>query len=736
MGGDAEGDVFANLETFEYTTRPDRDGDAEDRTARLPDIEDLTGSGNDDILAGDFRDNTIRGGAGDDTLYGGPGGGDGTGADSNADTLHGDDGNDRLFGGVGDDELRGGVGNDHLWGGPGADMLYGGEGDDMIYADNEDLHSMGIIRGGDGNDTVSFEKETMPVEYTAANGIKNIIGTDADGGDTLTGDGSRNVIEGRDGGDVLHGGDGSDTVSYASSDRRVTVNLDAADGTPGVGVGGGHAAGDSIIGFENIIGSAYSDILTGNDRDNMLTGGAGNDDLTGGAGNDDLTGGAGNDELTGDAGDDTLEGGAGADKLDGGGGKNTLSYASSNAAVMVNLATASVSGGHAQGDEIMFDEMELGGRNVDVPRFHNITGSAHNDRLTGDHRSNVLEGGAGADRLDGGEASGENTGDMPSGNRAAPDTASYAGSKSGVTVDLTTGRGLAGDAEGDTLVNIEKFLGSSEGDTFLAGLGGQVIDGGGGSDTVSYENLELTESQMKTLDGDAIIMKLTNSGGLARIKESSTGVNGGKYSAGRDDFVGIENITGSSYNDEITGNNSENTLKGGAGNDKLDGGVGNDTLDGGAGDDTLGDDTLMGGDAGDDTLMGGAGDDKLMGGTGNDKLDGGAGDDTLMGGDGNDTLMGGEGDDTLTGDEGIDTFVFSPADGDGFDTDTITDFVKGTDKINLMAFFATELDFDDLDIAQRGTNTIIDLSDHGGGTIVLDDFNFMASNLNGDDFML
>ena len=738
MGGDAEGDTFAGMVAVEYMTVRDPNGEQETRTASLPDIENLMGSGNDDILAGDFRDNILEGGPGDDTLYGGPGaaGGSRDGADSNNDRLEGQSGNDRLFGGVGDDFLRGGVGNDHLWGGPGADTLRGGDGNDMIYADKEDLSS---IWGGRGNDTVSFEKETMPVVYPAANGIENIIGTDADGGDMLTGDGNANVIEGRDGGDVLVGGDGSDTVSYASSDRRVTVNLDAADGTPGVGVGGGHAAGDSIRDFENIIGSAYSDILTGDQMDNMLTGGAGNDDLTGGDGDDTLIGGAGVDDLDGGAGNDTLEGGAGADKLDGGaggaGGVNWLSYASSDAAVTVNLATASVSGGHAQGDEIVSDEMELGGREVDVPRFHNIIGSAHNDRLTGDHRPNVLEGGAGADRLDGGEASGENTGDAPTGNTAmSADTASYAGSKSGVTVDLTTGRGLAGDAEGDTLVNIEKFVGSDQADTFLTGLGGQVIDGGGGSDTVSYENLELTEEQMGLLGDNMIVMKLTNSGGLARIKHSSTSGENGEYSAERDDFVGIENITGSSYNDEITGNNSENTLKGGDGNDRLTGHMGDDKLDGGAGDDKLdggaGVDTLMGG-AGNDELDGGAGDDTLMGGAGNDELDGGAGDDMIYGGAGKDELTGGD---------GGDTFIFSPADGDGIDT--ITDFETGTDsnsivdKIDLSAFFATKPDFDDLDIEQRGSNTIIDLSDHGGGTIVLDDFDFMASNLDEHDFML
>ena len=124
LGGDAEGDTFA-MESFDYTTLPDRNGDSEERTESLPDIENLMGSDHDDILTGDFRDNRIMGGAGDDTLYGGPGGGDGSGDDSNDDYLDGGSGNDRLFGGAGDDWLLGGEGDDVLWGGPGIDILLG-----------------------------------------------------------------------------------------------------------------------------------------------------------------------------------------------------------------------------------------------------------------------------------------------------------------------------------------------------------------------------------------------------------------------------------------------------------------------------------------------------------------------------------------------------------------------------------------------------------------------------------
>ena len=100
----------------------------------------------------------------------------------------------------------------------------------------------------------------------------------------------------------------------------------------------------------------------------------------------------------------------------------------------------------------------------------------------------VLIGGPGADTLDGGEDSKEKNvatavdiipaldpidGDTDDPGESAQrmakeDTASYAGSKMGVTVNLASGRGTGGDAEGDTLVNIEQVMGSGNDDTFLA----------------------------------------------------------------------------------------------------------------------------------------------------------------------------------------------------------------------------------------------------------------------------
>ena len=120
---------------------------------------------------------------------------------------------------------------------------------------------------------------------------------------------------------------------------------------------GGHAAGDSLRGFEHIIGSEHADTLTGDDADNVI------------------------------------EGGAGADTLDGGAGVDTVSYTGSrdewsSVGVRVNLRTGEGFGGHAEGDSL---------RGVE-----NIIGSEGMDTLTGDDGDNVIAGGYGDDRIEGG----------------------------------------------------------------------------------------------------------------------------------------------------------------------------------------------------------------------------------------------------------------------------------------------------------------------------------------------
>ncbi|MGX2970328.1 Ig-like domain-containing protein, partial [Ursidibacter sp. B-7004-1] len=180
-------------------------------------------------------------------------------------------------------------------------------------------------------------------------------------------------------------------------------------------------------------------------------------------------------------------------------------------------------------------------------------------------------------------------------------------------------------------------------------------------------------------------------------------------------FIGfgtqIENLIGSKYDDELIGNKADNnisggagddTIKGGEGNDYLDGGVGNDQLYGGLGDDIFvvdsANDTVMeNANEGNDTiystvdftlptnvetliLIGNTAKNATGNGENNTLVANNAG-NTLKGEAGDDRLIGGLGEDTLTGGDGSDVFVFKTV--LNGKVDTITDFVSGTDKIEL-----------------------------------------------------
>ncbi len=68
------------------------------------------------------------------------------------------------------------------------------------------------------------------------------------------------------------------------------------------------------------------------------------------------------------------------------------------------------------------------------------------------------------------------------------DTATYAASAAGVNVSLTTGLGSGGDAQGDTLYEIENLTGSNFDDTLEGNGAINVLNGGLGIDTLSYAN--------------------------------------------------------------------------------------------------------------------------------------------------------------------------------------------------------------------------------------------------------
>nr|WP_304665064.1 calcium-binding protein [Pseudomonas savastanoi] len=105
-------------------------------------------------------------------------------------------------------------------------------------------------------------------------------------------------------------------------------------------------------------------------------------------------------------------------------------------------------------------------------------------------------------------------------------------------------------------------------------------------------------------------------------------------------------------------------------------------------------------------LIGGEFGDSLTGSDANNQLSGGRGNDLLSGGAGIDTLIAGQGNDTLTGGADTDYFVIDKIAGD---SDVITDFVIGTDRIVLSGFTANV--YSSMGITQQGADTQLTLED-------------------------
>ena len=561
-------------------------GDAQGDT--LISIENLTGSGLNDTLEGDGANNVLNGGAGTDTVsYEHAGaavtvslaitaaqntGGAGTDTLSWFENLTGSAFNDVLTGSTAANVLMGLAGDDTLNGGAGADTMSGGLGNDTYVVDN--AGDVVTENANEGTDTVQ-----AAVTYTLAANVENLTltGTSSINGtgnaldNVIVGNSGNNVLAGLGGADTLDGGTGTDTASYAASSSGVTVSLATGAG------GGGDAQGDTLINIENLTGSGLNDTLEGDGANNVLNGGAGTDTVsyehagaavtvslaitaaqnTGGAGTDTLSsfenlmGSAFNDVLTGStaanvlmglAGDDTLNGGAGADTMSGGLGNDT--YVVDNAGDVVtenaNEGTDTVQAAVTYTLAANVENLTLTGTSS-----INGTGNALDNVIVGNSGNNVLAGLGGADTLDGGTGT---------------DTASYAASSSGVTVSLATGAGGGGDAQGDTLINIENLTGSGLNDTLEGNGANNVLNGGAGIDTVSYEHAAA-----------AVTVSLA-----ITAAQNTVG-------AGTDTLSLFENLTGSAFNDVLTGSTAANVLMGLAGNDTLVGGSGADLLTGGLG---------------------------------------------------------------------------------------------------------------------------------------------------------
>lgn len=136
---------------------------------------------------------------------------------------------------------------------------------------------------------------------------------------------------------------------------------------------------------------------------------------------------------------------------------------------VVNMASASMVLGNMLIDGGLANDVLWGNSGNDTLRGSDgndiVDGGPGNDIILGQNGNDTLSGGAGNDVIDGGNG---------------VDTASYAGSPTGVTVNLATGVASDGYGGTDTLTldNIENVIGSSWNDTITGNSGDNMLDGG------------------------------------------------------------------------------------------------------------------------------------------------------------------------------------------------------------------------------------------------------------------
>lgn len=407
----------------------------------------------------------------------------------------------------------------------------------------------------------------------------------------------------------------------------------------------------------------------------------------------------GDDVIIGSSANDQIQFSAGKDNIDGGAGVDTMSFSNSGNSVNVNLG----SGKYTVSSIIST-----------IKNVENIDGSRYADTLIGDAANNVIHGGDGNDTISGGAGNdslyggdGANTLNGGDGNDllvvtahyysttvnggTGTDTIQFVSASHGLDINLDAGQAIQLGSTGSdiyaTISDVENVVGSalndkitgdSQNNVINGGAGNDIIDGGLGSDTADFST---------------------------SYKAVNVNLAAGTASGyGTDKLISIENVIGSTYSDIVKGSSGANIIKTGNGDDYIFADAGNDVIDGGAGTDTLNFSGVSSGvsvnlslttaqntgGANTDTItnieniVGTAFADTLLGNAAANVIDSGAGNDKLSGGDGNDILIGGGGADTLTGGAGVDKFVFkSIADSTVAAHDTITDFVKGIDKISL-----------------------------------------------------
>lgn len=223
-----------------------------------------------------------------------------------------------------------------------------------------------------------------------------------------------------------------------------------------------------------------------------------------------------------------------------------------------------------------------GSNNIAIAKgsiIEHAKGGSADDRLYGNATGNLMTGGggndsifgyAGNDTLDGGtgnDSMAGNTGNDYYYVRENGDVVTEAAGEGSDTVySYLTSYTLGSNIENARIMNTgsASLSGNNHNNFLYAGAGNNVINGGSGTDSLSYYYGN---------NGTGITVS------LAIMVAQTTG------GSGSDTLSSIESLYGTNYADKFTGNNEVNYLRGYNGNDTLDGGAGNDIMVGNLGND-------------------------------------------------------------------------------------------------------------------------------------------------------
>ena len=635
---------------------------------------------------------TITGGAGADTLTGG----------SAADNISGGAGNDSISGAAGADVISGGDGADTLVGGSGIDNLSGGAGNDTFLVDTAadfvSLTSAEVVSGGDGTDNLLFSAATTAFTIAAAdltgiNSIETITinGTSSAGSVTLT--------------DAVFTANGAATLAIVDGDRTqgtLTVNASALTAANSVQITANSSTGVN----DSLVGGAGNDTFTFATTAGLET----SDTVTGGAGTDTISLSAAAAAVTA-----VMNNVTGVERVvtSGTGGNVSITVGADAVIAAAGTLTTDATSLTSGSATLTYD----GSAVSTATKIQNVTGGSAADTITGGAGNDIIVGGDGADSITGGSGIDNLSG----------------GAGNDIFVVATTGTGFTG------LTTAETVSGGDGTDTLQFAAGTLTI---ASSDLVNVTGIEAIEIQNSTQTASltltdawftangtttlAITATTETSGATTLAASTLSAANSIQLNLSKTDNSAGNVINMGAGNDTLTIDlqalNNTTTLAGGAGNDTLvitaNTGSANITQDatvtgwetvsfataGVAGTfaTTVNDagvaagalQTINGSNITGTLLWNGAaeldGRFSITGGTGADSLTGGSGADTISGGVGADVITGGLGADNLTGGLGADTFVYaSVAQSNGTNTDTITDFTTGTDKLQVTLDYST-----------------------------------------------